>query len=592
MQINEVEMNKNVHLLKTSYPMKAIFIQKKNNSGKTPIIYDFDLIHQDAKKNLSPKKKLDDLHNLVNHKGIVTLLSQDDSDAFCEHLRKAYNYRLMQKNSRRIELYRALKLDQPVLLDVPKILKVDYSDIGSFKRSFTPFFQLRYLEEMAPVVLVIPGRIHEEMLLEKNWLNDSNKSLKVMADLDPFLQNWLENIIRKDEMIALKEEFAGISKESTLIRAFIRQAARSDSTVMLIGETGVGKSLIAKIIHRHSSRSGKNFVTVNCSAIPDNNFNALFFGDDNVNQKEGKSRKGLLEIANGGTLFLDEISELSPKNQTELLNILERGIFRTAFGNEYPVFNVRFIASTNSNLPLQVRLKSFKENLFYLLSGIQIIVPPLRERPEDIPEIASSIWKRIAPQPRSLNPSFLSYLKTKTWPGNMAEMAMNLENLLNIFDDSDPCAEGLESLQKIRNDQSVFHRGEISNYFKTLQHEYKNRLVESLNLIRRIRFYLRPLVNNDQSITKNNKEVQKINVSVHKELNALDKFLLDPIYFKDPALYNKIRCFRYDLDETLKKLPAIQESFHNIWQTQFENIYDDILHRVFSMIWDDKQRED
>jgi DNA-binding NtrC family response regulator len=573
--------------------MKAIFIQRQNNIERYPVIFDFDTILNDDKGYLTQKEKLSKLYNMVNRVGFITLLSQADSEQFLDNLRNKFHYRKMQKKSQKMELYRALKLDKPALLEVPKIMEVNYSDTGSFKRSFTPFFHIRYQEGMAPIVLVIPDQIHKEMMMEKNWKDYSNAPINSAANLDPYLQRWIETTLLQKELEIINNEFIGESLPAILVRTLIFKASITSTNVMLIGETGVGKSLIAKLIHSHSTRKDKPFVSVNCAAIPDQDFAVLLYGKKCVNGRMDRpDSKGLLQRAEGGTLFLDEISELSFRNQTELMNSLERGIFSPAITDESPKFDVRIIASTNSNLPLRVRLKSFRENLFYQLSGIQIIIPPLRERPEDIPAIANSIWKRIAPLRKPLNHSFLTFLKNRPWPGNMREMQMTLENVVNIFTDQEPSKEGLEYLQRLRNDQGLFQRGEVNDYYKTLQYEYKNRLFQSSRIIRGIRVKLRPLINNDQEVIRNFREVHKISVFVHKQTDLLGEFLLDPLYFKDPGLYNQIRCFRYDLDEVFKKLPAIPETFPIIWQTQFQDKYEDILHRIFKLVWSEEQGEE
>lgn len=206
--------------------------------------------------------------------------------------------------------------------------------------------------------------------------------------------------------------------------------AESDLPVLIYGETGTGKELIAKLIHRISRRSGKKFVVVNCAAIPDTLVESLLFG-----HKKGtftgaiSDQFGKFDQANEGILFLDEIGELPYEMQAKLLRVLQDGSVEP-IGDENPhIVNVRIIAATNRELPAMVREGTFREDLYYRLNVGEIRLPPLRDRKSDIPKIALHVLDRINTTFRNkkrLTAKALSRLQSHTWPGNVRD----LENVI------------------------------------------------------------------------------------------------------------------------------------------------------------------
>ncbi|HEU4622678.1 MAG TPA: sigma-54 dependent transcriptional regulator, partial [Burkholderiaceae bacterium] len=216
------------------------------------------------------------------------------------------------------------------------------------------------------------------------------------------------------------------------VRAMIARLARSMAPVAIYGESGTGKEVAARAIHAASARSGQAFVAVNCGAIPDTLMEAEFFG-----YRKGaftgaeQDREGFFQAANGGTLLLDEIAELPLGMQVKLLRaIQERRVRKVGSTTEEPV-DVRIISATHRNLPERVAQGLFRQDLFYRLNVIELRMPPLRERPEDIALLAESILARLAASegrrvPRRLSRAALGTLTTYAFPGNVRE----LENVL------------------------------------------------------------------------------------------------------------------------------------------------------------------
>lgn len=211
----------------------------------------------------------------------------------------------------------------------------------------------------------------------------------------------------------------------------IRQVSRWDTTVLVRGESGTGKELIANAIHHNSPRSASPFVKFNCAALPDTLLESELFGHEKgAFTGAVRQRKGRFELADGGTLFLDEIGESSASFQAKLLRILQEGEMERVGGDETLQVNVRIIAATNRNLEEEVRVGNFREDLYYRLNVMPIALPPLRERQDDIAELAHFLVRKIGQnQNRTLRISdgAIRLLMSYNWPGNVRELENCLE---------------------------------------------------------------------------------------------------------------------------------------------------------------------
>ena len=227
------------------------------------------------------------------------------------------------------------------------------------------------------------------------------------------------------------ENMVGKSPAMRQIMDIIRQVSRWDTTVLVRGESGTGKELIANAIHHNSPRAAAAFVKFNCAALPDNLLESELFGHEKgAFTGAVRQRKGRFELADGGTLFLDEIGESSASFQAKLLRILQEGEMERVGGNETLRVNVRIIAATNRHLEEEVRLGHFREDLYYRLNVMPIALPPLRERQEDIAELAHFLVRKIAhSQGRTLRISdgAIRLLMEYSWPGNVRELENCLE---------------------------------------------------------------------------------------------------------------------------------------------------------------------
>ena len=251
----------------------------------------------------------------------------------------------------------------------------------------------------------------------------------------------------EDEQLAMKMErdslrrkirgqhgfstMVGHTRSMRLVFEQVRQVAKWNTTVLVRGESGTGKELIANAIHYNSPRANGPFIKLNCAALPDSLLESELFGHEKGAFTGAVSqRKGRFEQAHGGTIFLDEIGEISPAFQAKLLRVLQEGEFERVGGAKTQMVDVRVVAATNRNLESEVQAGRFREDLYYRLNVMPLQMPPLRERTEDIPELARFLVGKIAKnQGRELEieDGALGLLMRYDWPGNVRELENCLE---------------------------------------------------------------------------------------------------------------------------------------------------------------------
>jgi len=237
-------------------------------------------------------------------------------------------------------------------------------------------------------------------------------------------------------MIILKKE--GIIGNSPNIRAcldLLAQVASSNANVLITGETGTGKELFAVAIHKNSARANKNFVVVDCTALPENLVESILFGHEKgAYTGADRARDGLVLQADGGTLFLDEVGELPLPIQKSFLRTLQERKFRPVGGKKEIESDFRLIAASNLSLDDMVRQGNFREDLLFRLRSFSIELPPLRERPEDIKDLViyytDVLSKRYEIEPKEFSPEFFDILISYQWPGNVRELINALERAL------------------------------------------------------------------------------------------------------------------------------------------------------------------
>jgi DNA-binding NtrC family response regulator len=251
------------------------------------------------------------------------------------------------------------------------------------------------------------------------------------------------------------EKIVGQSKEITTLIEEVKKIADSRSNVLLLGETGTGKELIARAVHYNSARQDKPFVPINCSAIPENLLESELFGFvKGAFTGATTSKRGLFEEANGGTVFLDEIGDLSQQLQAKLLRVIDDHEIRPLGGVQSRKVDIRFITATNRDITREVREGSFREDLYYRINVVTIKLPPLRERKEDVAILARHFLEKyshdIGKQVKFIDDAALRLLMDYRWPGNVRELQNIIERAILITDGNtifpEQLPEGLKAM--------------------------------------------------------------------------------------------------------------------------------------------------
>lgn len=295
---------------------------------------------------------------------------------------------------------------------------------------------------------------------------------KVVQSIDKVLNSQTLKIDDKifKERIDREFDFSSIiGKSKKMIDVFetIALTAPSDATILILGESGSGKELVAEAIHKNSRRKDKPFIKVNCAALAENLLESELFGHEKGAFTDAHSkREGRFEQANNGTLFLDEIGDMSPSTQAKILRALQEGEFERLGGNKTIKVNVRIIAATNKNLEEEVEKGRFRKDLFFRLSVVPIDLPPLRERREDLPLLADYFLKKYAKRNNRLIkgfvPSAVDMLLRYYWPGNVRELENVIERAVIISREEMITPDALPNALKSNAD------GEVDDSFDNL----------------------------------------------------------------------------------------------------------------------------
>ena len=246
-----------------------------------------------------------------------------------------------------------------------------------------------------------------------------------------------ENAVLKTTVRKLEgaDQIRGNGPAINSVRNFIARVAPTSTTVLITGETGTGKELVARAIHRNSSRSSKPFIAINCAAVTESLLESELFGHERgAFTGADRSSPGLFEAAHEGTVFLDEVAEMSPTAQAKLLRVLADGEIQRVGSTVMRRVDVRVLAATNRNLEERVKEGTFRQDLYYRLAVVPVHLPPLRDRAEDIGELCENLSQRIAEEmkipSKRLTPSALGKLSTYPFPGNIRELRNLLERAL------------------------------------------------------------------------------------------------------------------------------------------------------------------
>jgi DNA-binding NtrC family response regulator len=320
-------------------------------------------------------------------------------------------------------------------------------------------FDLLFLDVRLPdgdgtdLLKLLQGRPQKPLTVVSTGFGSVESAVECMRNgafdylIKPYSDEQIEVILRKAEEFTqlvkvnqflsqendeASSELLGQSAAMEELRQLIRKVARTQATVLIAGESGTGKELVARALYRESPRAQAPFIKVNCAAIPENLIESEFFGHERgaftgaLNKREGR-----FELAHGGTILLDEISEIPPSLQAKLLRVLQERELERVGGNRTIKVDVRVIATTNRNLEQSVEKKEFRQDLFFRLNVVPIQVPPLRERPEDVPQLAEEFVRRYSRKHgvrmRGFSEAARRVLVQHAWPGNVRELQNVIE---------------------------------------------------------------------------------------------------------------------------------------------------------------------
>jgi PAS domain S-box-containing protein len=274
------------------------------------------------------------------------------------------------------------------------------------------------------------------LLTDIDDLKHAEAELRALKD-----QLFKENLVLRDEVdrTSMFEEIVGTSRALQPALARVAKVARTDSTVLIMGETGTGKELVARAIHRRSARAARAFVSVNCAAVPRELIASELFGHEKGAFTGATQRRlGRFELAHGGTIFLDEVGELPMEIQVALLRALQEREFERVGGSTVVQVDVRVIAATNRDLQAAIEAGTFRSDLFYRLNVFPIAIPALRERADDIPLLVEYFIDRYGRKAgkklRRVNKKTLERLRSYPWPGNVRELQNVIERSVIVCD--------------------------------------------------------------------------------------------------------------------------------------------------------------
>ena len=298
-------------------------------------------------------------------------------------------------------------------------------------------------------ILAVPLMDHDQIVGVLEILNTAKAKQFDQSDMELLnaFGSYASLALRNAELLATMRDESQILKGSVEERyrrlivesprmhkvvELVRKAAQSNSTILLLGESGVGKEILARSIHTWSPRTSKPFVAVNCVALSDQLLESELFGHEKgAFTGAHQQKKGLLEVAQGGTIFLDEIGDMKPSLQAKLLRVLQEREFDRVGGTQPIKVDVRVIAATNQDLKAAIRDGRFRKDLFFRLNVVSVTIPPLRERREDIPALAKFFVDRYAKDLKrpglAIHPKAIEALRQYDWPGNVRELANVIE---------------------------------------------------------------------------------------------------------------------------------------------------------------------
>ena len=316
-----------------------------------------------------------------------------------------------------------------------------------------------------------------------------------------------ENIALKNSIFA-QWEMIGESPKIVELKDKISMAAASEGRVIIYGESGAGKELVARALHNAGSRKDKDFIEVNCAAIPQELIESELFGHEKGSFTGAfEAKKGKFELANGGTLFLDEIGDMTLTTQAKVLRIIETQEFQKVGGSKKIKVDVRIIAATNKDLEDEIQNANFREDLYFRLNVITLHVPPLRERKDDIPLLIEHFLQNLASQygqkKKNVSKTTQRALMEYDWPGNVRELKNTIERLVIMNRDETIDTKDVQPVRASKSDYSSF------NTLREAREQFERDLI------------IKKLQENNWNVSKTAEDLEIERSNLHRKIKAL-----------------------------------------------------------------------
>jgi transcriptional regulator with AAA-type ATPase domain len=550
-----------------------ILLHSKTNLDQTPLVLlDWD----PAKSRKMPEE--------ITQPGTICLADGLTYEALRTHLGQK-GYLDCGEKEDRIDLKRALRFDEKRDRGCPKQIVFPSTSIGAFKRSLNTFFEKHYSVEDPPCLIIIPHSIFETLTYEGVKLSNRKGHKPVINEKDPLFL--LINIPDSNPLAKkLEAIYLGTSIQVKHTRALIYRACQSDSPVLILGESGTGKDVIASQIYENATSYKNGFFRVNCSALPETLLEGELFGYLKGSFTGASNDKaGLFTAAENGTIFLDEIGDLSLANQVKILHAVENHEIRQIGSNKIKPVNVRIIAATNRNLDSMMMQGTFREDLYYRICTFRINAHPLREHPEDIPLLATSYWAKKR-RSSKLSKVFLEYLKTYHWPGNVRELYALLNSLVDYFGDIPPTPAHVDAIRKSRQDVLTQSKtDEKDNPAQFLKIKSQNVLVAIQNILRSVKVELNPAIYEQSQSGRNGSISENLRKFLRQQVIKIDELCLEPAYFKRWDIFKMMTKYKHLLDNAVKNWPGSSEKHCNIWSEELQKLDDDINQGIMEVLW-------
>ena len=387
-----------------------------------------------------------------------------------------------------------------------------------------------------------------------------------------------------DSLQNIKQRFGIIGNNISLNRALEKsiRVAETDISVLVVGESGVGKENIPRIIHQYSHRKHSKYIAVNCGAIPEGTIDSELFGHEKgAFTGATQSRDGYFQVADGGTIFLDEVGELPLSTQVRLLRVLETGEFLKVGSSKVQKTNLRIVAATNLNISEAIQKGKFREDLYYRLSTVEILIPPLRNRKEDIPllfrKFASDFAQKYKMPTLRLNENAEKILTNYRWSGNVRQLRNIAEQLSVLEKNREISPELLRSYLPNSNSQlpAIFDKETKGSDFSSEREILYKVLFDMKNDLNDLKKITHDLINeeNIDSINKKNKSIIKKMYQENEDIknenlkNEKKSYEAVPLDNKNNDLKSKVENDKYEYAETI-----IEEETLSLLEKEIEMI--------------------